>query len=168
MFNGITTEDIAGIRFRPQAPTMTSPSLAVRLTDPRCMPRRANYDDAGADLVSVVKEIIYPNEMVLVDTGVSVKIPSGYVGYVFSRSGQGRIRVHLANSVGVIDAQYRGNIKVMLVNEGDDPYEIHPYVTKIAQLVVSPVMLPTFRESGESEQEWQNTTRGTGGFGSTG
>ncbi len=143
------------------------PSLAVKLDDERLMPKRAHRNDAGADLFSKEKHIIYPNEMVMVDTGVAVRIPEGYVGLVYSRSGQGKLRIHLANSVGVIDSDYRGPIKVMIVNEGDDPYEIHPFITKIAQLVVTPIMLCDFYGYAGSEEYWMDTTRGSGGFGST-
>lgn len=184
MFNGMTKEDIAKMggliytgsvplgttmaRNTITMPKMYQPKISVRLADPKLMPVRAHASDAGADLKSLTKDIIYPGEMALVDTGVQIKIPVGYVGLVYSRSGQGKIRVSLTNSVGVIDSEYRGPIKVMLLNEGDEPYEIHPFVTKIAQLVIAPVLLPQFYESQESDDLWNNTQRGTGGFGSTG
>lgn len=178
MFNGMTEEDIftMGYIAKPADKTymtstaskVTRPQLQVRLADPKLMPTRAHASDAGADLKALNRDIIYPGEMALVDTGVQIKIPVGYVGLVYSRSGQGKIRVSLTNSVGVIDSEYRGPIKVMLLNEGDEPYEIHPFVTKIAQLVVAPVLLPQFTESQESDSDWNNTARGTGGFGSTG
>lgn len=145
----------------------SKPSVAVKTDDDRLMPKRAHRTDAGADLFSKEKHIIYPNQMQMVDTGVAVRIPENYVGLVFSRSGQGKLRIHLANSVGVIDADYRGPIKVIIVNEGDEPYEIHPYVTKIAQLVVMPIMLCDFHGYAGNEEDWMNTTRGSGGFGST-
>lgn len=185
MFNGITYTD-----FKQQQPyvPLTSgyampatteykivdnnhdffrPNLAVKLDDARLMPKRAHRTDAGADLFSKEKHIIYPNEMAMVDTGVAVRIPEGFVGLVYSRSGQGKMRIHLANSVGVIDSDYRGPIKVIIVNEGDDPYEIHPFITKIAQLVVTPIMLCNFYGYAGNEEEWMDTTRGSGGFGST-
>lgn len=168
MFNGTTASDITSLTFKASAPLMSSPSLPVKLVDPRCMPQRAHITDAGADLISAIDATIYPNEMHTIDTGVSVKVPVGHVGLVYSRSGQGKLRIHLANSVGVIDEAYRGNIKVMIVNEGDNPYIIKAFETKVAQLVITPIMLPVFRESTETEEEWKNTIRGTNGFGSTG
>lgn len=185
MFNGITADDFTS-KYTPLMPNFVSPSistteykittaniigkprLAVKLEDERLMPKRAHRTDAGADLFSNEKHIIYPNEMAMVDTGVAVRIPEGYVGLVYSRSGQGKLRIHLANSVGVIDADYRGPIKIMIVNEGDDPYEIHPFITKIAQLVVTPIMLCDFYGYAGNEEDWMDTTRGSGGFGSTG
>lgn len=166
MFNGMTRNDMDTFGFPAQVHDFTN--LPVKLADPRLMPLRANATDAGADLMSVDTCIIYPNEMKMVDTGVAIQIPRGYVGLVYSRSGQGKLRIHLANSVGVIDSDYRGNIKVILVNEGDNPYEIHAFSTRIAQLVITPVMLASFRQFAGTDEDWNNTKRGTGGFGSTG
>lgn len=143
------------------------PSISIKLADPRCEPKRANPSDAGADLVSVAKHIVYPNTYEMVDTGVAIKIPEGCVGLVYSRSGMGKVRVSLTNSVGVIDAGYRGNIKVMVLNEGDEPYEINAFSTRIAQLVIAPVLLIGFSEYGGTDEDWLDTSRGTNGFGST-
>lgn len=141
--------------------------FSVKLSDPRAMPLRAFPTDAGADLFSTTKDMIYPGEMATIDTGVSISLDEGLVGLVCSRSGQGKIRVSLTNSIGVIDSSYRGNIKVMLLNEGDEPYEINPYATKVAQLMVVPILLPTFKEVKCSQEEWVMTDRGSNGFGST-
>lgn len=141
--------------------------IRVKLTDPKAMPLRAFPTDAGADLFSTTKDMIYPGEMATIDTGVSISLDEGLVGLVCSRSGQGKIRVSLTNSIGVIDSTYRGSIKVMLINEGDDPYEINPYSTKIAQLMVVPIILPTFKEVKCSQEQWTMTDRGINGFGST-
>lgn len=166
MFNGMTKEDMDKFGF--PGPVHDFTNLPVKLTDPRLMPLRANSTDAGADLMSAETVLIYPNEMKMVDTGVAIQIPRGYVGLVYSRSGQGKLRIHLANSVGVIDSDYRGNIKVILVNEGDNPYEITAYSSRIAQLVITPIMLATFRQYKGNDEDWVNTKRGIGGFGSTG
>ena len=149
-------------------PKHMQPKIEVKLVDTRAMPLRAHPSDAGADLFSTKKDIIYPGEMALIPTGVSARIPAGFVGLVYSRSGQGKIRVSLTNSVGVIDSDYRGEIKVMLLNEGDEPYEVHPYATKIAQLVITPIVLANFCGYEGSEEDWDNTERGAKGFGSTG
>lgn len=163
----ISATSVAGMKFNIDPLAYLKPTIGVKLSDPKSMPLRAHSLDAGADLFSTVKEMLYPGEMATIDTGVSVAIPAGYVGLVCSRSGQGKIRVSLTNSIGVIDATYRGNIKVMLLNEGDEPYEINPYATKIAQLMVVPVILPAFKEIQCSQEEWVMTDRGTNGFGST-
>lgn len=142
--------------------------IKVKLKDPKAKPLRAHPTDAGADLFSAHNSfLLYPGDKALVDTGVALKIPAGYVGLVFNRSSQGKIEVSIPHAVGVIDAAYRGNIKVLLKNNGEDPYEIHPYTTRIAQLVIVPVMLPTFSEYDSAHEEWDDTERGTGGFGST-
>lgn len=144
------------------------PSISIVTADERCYPKRANPSDAGADLVCTRDAEIYPGEKFLLDTGVAVQIPVGYVGLVFNRSSQGKIRVVLTNGTGVIDAGYRGNIKVILANDGVDPYRITAFDTRIAQLVIVPVMLANFEEWKGTTEEWMNTNRGIGGFGSTG
>lgn len=125
------------------------------------LPRRANRTDAGADLMSKEDLEIYPGEQKLVGTGVATKIPEGYAGFVFNRSSQGKKGITIPHSVGVIDADYRGEIKVLLKNISDDPYKISRG-DRIAQLVIMPVLLPDFVDV------WNDTERGTGGFGSTG
>ncbi len=125
------------------------------------LPRRANRTDAGADLMSTEDLEIYPGEQKLVGTGVATKIPEGYAGFVFNRSSQGKKGITIPHSVGVIDADYRGEIKVLLKNIGEDRYVIQRG-DRIAQLVIMPVLLPEFTDI------WNDTQRGTGGFGSTG
>ena len=139
-----------------------TPQVECLVQDPKLVPQRQHATDAGADLLSAEDCEIYPGEQKMVDTGVAVKIPQGYVGYVFNRSSQGKIGITIPHSVGVIDSDYRGNIKVILKNNGEDPYKIERGVTRIAQLVISPVVLAEFVDI------WNDTERGTGGFGSTG
>ena len=146
----------------------TRPYIQVRLSDPKAMPLRAHRTDAGADLFSVQDSfLLYPGDQKLVDTGVAIKIPEDFVGLVYNRSSQGKIGVQIPHGVGVIDADYRGNIKVLLKNNGEDPYEIHKYATRIAQLVISPILLPLFVTKEDTDMEWLDTERGAGGFGST-
>lgn len=145
---------------------MTTPKVEVMCYDSRLMPQRAHSTDAGADLRSTEPLEIYPGEMALVNTGVSIKIPLGYVGMVAPRSSMGKVRVTLANTLGIIDSDYRGNIKVLLVNEGTDPFIIKDCDTRIAQLLIVPVMLAEFVHYDGST--WNDTARDTGGFGSTG
>lgn len=130
------------------------------------LPQRAHLTDAGADLFAYFGEDggkieIYPGEQKLVDTGIAVKIPRGFAGFVYNRSSQGKRGIVIPHSVGVIDSDYRGTIKVLLKNISDDPYEVDAS-TRIGQLVIQAVSLPTFRDT------WNDTQRGTGGFGSTG
>ena len=93
--------------------------ILVKTDDVRAIPFRAHPTDAGADLFSNQDIQLYPGETKLVDTGIAVKIPEGYVGLVFNRSSQGKIHVSIPHSVGVIDSDYRGNIKVLLQNNGE-------------------------------------------------
>lgn len=133
------------------------------------MPSRANSTDAGLDLFSAADFVVKPGESVFVNTGFSVAIPPGFMGMVCSRSGQGIIRVTLPNSIGIIDSDYRGYIKVILVNEGTEDYNIYRAETKVAQLIILPIVLPTLIESKVPKAEWlESTNRGAGGFGSTG
>lgn len=140
--------------------------MQIKLDDPMAMPLRAHPTDAGADLFSVDTKIVYPKDQHMFDTGVSVKIPIGHVGMVFNRSSQGKVRVQIANGTGIIDSDYRGNIKVILINNGTDPYEVNKFATRIAQLVIVPIWIPKFEEV--NEDDWNDTDRGTGGFGSSG
>jgi len=140
------------------------PSLSCKLEAGAHLPQRAHPTDAGADLRAWLPEDtieIYPGEQKLVDTGVAIKIPEGFAGFVYNRSSQGKKGISIPHSVGVIDADYRGNIKVLLKNNSEDPYKIE-HGDRIAQLVVQRVELVGFVDV------WNDTQRGTGGFGSTG
>ena len=141
--------------------SVTGPSIDCQLQPGARLPERAHPSDAGADLFSLESYEIYPGEQKLVDTGVAVKIPRGFAGFIFNRSSQGKRGITIPHSVGVIDADYRGNLKVLLKNISEDPCLIQQG-DRIAQLVVQRVELPTFRDA------WNDTQRGTGGFGSTG
>ena len=151
----------------PNGPHKFYGYLDIKLSDNLCLPNRAHPTDAGLDLKSREDWIIYPGEMKVVKTGVSVKIPEYYVGLVFSRSGMGKVRVTLSNSVGVIDAHYRGEIMVMIENNGYDPFIIKKY-DRIAQLVITPVITPQVVVYDGTEEDWNDTQRGSSGFGSTG
>lgn len=137
------------------------------LNDVVDIPVRAHSTDAGLDLKSCKRYDIMPNNMQIVSTGISIALDPGYVGLVFSRSGMGKDRIRLSNSVGVIDAAYRGELKVMVENNGDYPFLINPG-DRIAQLVILPVFTPETEIFEGSDEEWNNTDRGTKGFGSTG
>lgn len=135
--------------------------IACQVSDARSLPRRAHATDAGADLFSTTDLVIRPGEDAMIDTGVAMKIPSGYGGFVMNRSSQ-RMNMITSLGAGLIDSDYRGNIKVFLYNGGKEEYKIVAYETKIAQLVIQPVVLCDFYDA------WNDTARGTGGFGSTG
>lgn len=131
------------------------------------LPVRAHPTDAGMDLQSVQDTILYPSERLAIPTGISIALDKGYVGYVFGRSGLGKLGVTLANCVGVIDQAYRGEIKVLLENNGTEPLHIK-VGDRIAQLVIQTVYTPVAVVYEGTEEDWVDTDRGTGGFGSTG
>lgn len=121
---------------------------------------------AGADVCAAVDEPITlkPGGRELIATGFACEIPAGYELQVRPRSGLAyRHGVTVLNTPGTIDADYRGEIKVLLINHGPEPFEIKRG-ERIAQLVLAPVTQAAFEES----QSLSNTTRGQGGFGSTG
>ena len=124
------------------------------------LPKRAHPTDAGADLFSTDTFSLLPGEFRLVGTGVGVKIPVGYGGFILNRSSQRAIGI-TSLGTGLIDSDYRGELKVFLFNQGDTEYKVEAGETKIAQLVLIPVVLPVFVDS------WNDTARGNGGFGST-
>ena len=141
-------------------------TVAFRRLDPTLPPpRRAHPDDAGVDLCSAISTTIAPGERELVPTGIAVALPAGTVGLIHPRSGlAARAGLSIVNTPGTVDAGYRGEIKVCLINL--DPREPIA-VTKgdrIAQLLVQRVELPDFVEV-ESLDE---TGRGSGGYGSSG
>lgn len=148
-----------------RVPEYMQREVPMKLSPGAIAPDRAHSSDAGADLRALEDHVIDPGFLKLIDTGVALKIPVGCVGLVYARSSMGKIRVTLANGTGVIDSDYRGNIKVMLVNEGNDPFIITKAETKIAQLVIVPIILANFVTL---DSKWDDTVRGTGGFGSTG
>lgn len=133
---------------------------ALKLHEDAVLPKRAHRTDAGADLYSCESLTLNPGESALVNTGIGVKIPVGYGGFVLNRSSQ-RVAGITSFGTGLIDSDYRGPIKVFLVNKGNDQYRIVAGETRIAQLVIMPVVLAEFTDI------WNDTDRGTGGFGST-
>jgi dUTP pyrophosphatase len=138
--------------------------LQITVSSPDLTPERAYPGDAGLDLKASEDVLIYPGETVAVGTGVSALIPYHYVGLVFARSGLAmKHSVWMANGVGVIDHQYRGEIKAILHNGGDGAYQVHRG-DRIAQLVIMYVELPGFYV----RDALPETERGGNGFGSTG
>jgi dUTP pyrophosphatase len=142
------------------------PDLEVRvLREGGRLPVRAHPGDAGLDLVAADPAGLPPGGRAAVGTGIAVAIPPGHAGLVVPRSGLARRHgVTLANAPGLIDAGYRGELTVVLVNLGDAPHRIEPG-DRIAQLVVVPVELC---EPRRVEELPPSDGRGEGGFGSTG
>lgn len=139
--------------------------VKVNAETPEFIPVRAHATDAGADLKSSEYHTLLPGEQYMYDTGVAIAIPQSFVGLVFNRSSQGKKGITIPNSVGVIDSDYRGNIKVLLRNDSNAHYTVN-ILDRIAQLVIVPIMVPVLEQY--EGDNWNNTVRGTGGFGSTG
>lgn len=126
--------------------------------------RPAHTGDAGADLRSAESAELQPLERRLIRTGISVAVPQGFAGYIQPRSGMALRRgLGILNSPGLIDAGYRGELKVIAINLGREAIEI-TRGERIAQLVILPVPQVVF----EQVDELPPSDRGEGGFGSTG
>ena len=130
------------------------------------LPSYATRDGAGADLMAAIDKpiLLEPGDRVLVPTGIALGIPSGFEAQVRPRSGLAiKHGITGLNSPGTIDSDYRGEIRVILINHGDETFRIERGM-RIAQLVVAPVVRAVWHELEVLEQ----TERGTRGFGSTG
>ncbi len=144
------------------------PSVEVLLSrlDPSVpLPSYARPGDAGADLVTTADVVIEPGERAVVGTGVAIALPDGYAAFVHPRSGlAARVGLSLVNTPGTIDAGYRGEIKVCLVNHDPRAPIVLRRGDRIAQLVVQKVEHAVFREV----DDLPDSDRGAGGYGSTG
>lgn len=125
------------------------------------LPERAHDLDAGYDLRSPIRAYVPPHSSAVIDTGVHIEIPEGYVGMLKSKSG---LNVkHDITSEGVIDSGYTGSICVKLYNHGQNTYEVNKG-DKISQLVIMPIFTPAL----EIVSHLDSTERGEKGFGSSG
>ncbi|MBI1212452.1 MAG: dUTP diphosphatase [Alphaproteobacteria bacterium] len=128
------------------------------------LPGQATDNAAGLDIPAAEEVTIGPGSVAAVATGFALAIPSGYEGQVRPRSGLAlKHAVTVLNAPGTIDADYRGEVKVILINHGSDPFRI-ARGDRIAQLVIAPVTRAHFEQVNALPQ----TERGAGGFGSTG
>lgn len=130
------------------------------------LPTYGSAEAAGADLYACLDEpvTVLPGASAWIPTGIALEVPKGCAGLVYARSGLSTKRgLAPANKVGVIDSDYRGEIKVVLYNQSKEAQTIQPG-ERIAQFVVTPVLTPAYEEVAELS----DTERGTGGFGSTG
>lgn len=135
--------------------------MKIKLDKYAHIPVRAHGTDAGADLYSPIRTVIPARGSRVIDTGVHIQLPHGYVGMLKSKSG---LNVkHDITSEGVIDEGYTGAIKVKLYNHGDEPYKIEQY-DKITQLVILPCEYVDF----DLVDDLEDSERGGDGFGSTG
>ena len=136
--------------------------LIVKRIHPEAkLPVYGHAGDAGLDLFSVVDRDLAPGEVFAVPTGIQIAVPSGHVGLVWDKSGISLKGVH--RLAGVIDAGYRGEVQVVMINLGRTPFAVRMGM-KIAQLLVQPVSAVSVVEADALD----DTSRGQGGFGSTG
>ena len=135
----------------------------VRINDAK-IPSYAHKGDAGMDLFANEECMLKPMERRLISTGIKVAIPYGYEAQIRPKSGMAiNDGISHANAVGTIDAGYRGEIKIPLINFSDKPYKIEKG-KKIGQMIFAKVEEAVFEEV----KELNDTSRGSGGFGSTG
>lgn len=137
-----------------------------KLSAKAILPTYGSAEAAGADLYACLEEsvTILPGETAWIPTGLALEVPKGCAGLIYARSSMGVKRgLAPANKVGVIDSDYRGEIRVVLLNHGKEPQSI-VHGERVAQMLITPVLTPAYVEV----EELDNTQRGNGGFGSTG
>jgi dUTP pyrophosphatase len=144
------------------------PKLQVQRVGPIEVPLPAYQtpESVGLDLCAALSEpvVVNPGERRMIHTGIAIAIPAGHEGQVRPRSGHAlRFGIGIVNSPGTIDPDFRGEIGIVLINHGAEPFVIEP-LARIAQLVISPVAHVTV----ELATELDATARGRGGYGSTG
>lgn len=130
------------------------------------LPTYGSAEAAGADLYACLEGpvTIQPGETAWIPTGIALEVPKGCAGLIYARSSMGVKRgLAPANKVGVIDSDYRGEIRVVLLNHGKMPQTV-AHGERVAQFLITPVLTPTYEEV----SELSDTDRGSGGFGSTG
>lgn len=145
---------------------MMEPIRVKKLRPNAILPTYGSGGAAGADLYACLesKVTVAPGETFWVPTGLAMEIPRGCAGLIYARSSMGTKRgLAPANKVGVIDSDYRGEIQVVLFNHSDKAQSVAPG-ERIAQIVITPVVTPGYCET----EKLSDTTRGAGGFGSTG
>lgn len=135
--------------------------MKVVLDEGAFLPERAHETDAGLDIRSPIKAVVFGHNSIIIDTGIHIAIPEGYVGFLKSKSG---LNVkHGITSEGVIDSGYTGSIRVKLFNNSSDMFAFERG-DKITQLVILPILTPEI----EVVESLDETERGDNGFGSTG
>lgn len=138
--------------------------MKIKVLDKNCIPKKSHSIDAGFDLKARECLSVFPQDTEFIPTGVCVEIPVGFVGLLFPRSSISKTPLRMANSVGVIDAGFTGEIKVPLYNTSEVEIRDIEQYERIAQLVI----VPLADVSIEVVDELDTTERGVGGFGSTG
>lgn len=142
-------------------------AIRVKKLNPSAkLPTYGSAEAAGADLYACLDEAvtIHPGDSAWIPTGIALEVPKGCAGLIYARSSMGVKRgLAPANKVGVIDSDYRGEIRVVLLNHGKTT-QIVENGERVAQFLITPVLTPVYEEV----EELTDTDRGAGGFGSTG
>ncbi len=125
------------------------------------LPLYGHWGDAGLDLFSSMDFVLAVGQVEAIPTGIKIAVPEGYVGLIWDKSGVSLKGVH--RLAGVIDSGYRGEVKVVMINLSREPFVIERGM-KIAQMLVQPIKIVEVKEVDDLDE----TTRGEGGFGSTG
>lgn len=125
------------------------------------LPQYGHKGDAGLDLFSSIDFVLEKGQVEAIPTGIKVAIPDGYVGLIWDKSGVSLKGVH--RLAGVIDSGYRGEVRVVMINLSDRPFAVDRGM-KIAQMLVQPITMVRVVET----EDLDDTSRGEGGFGSTG
>lgn len=150
----------------PDNQTKAKVTVQVVAENKNLLPFYATELSAGADLKACLKKktVLAPGASVLVPTGLSIQLPAGYEAQIRPRSGMAlKYQITVLNTPGTIDADYRGQVGVILINHGKKPFTIEPLM-KIAQMVIAPVSKADF----QIKEKLSLSSRGTGGFGSSG
>jgi dUTP pyrophosphatase len=150
----------------PMSPDPERPGILIKRLNPGIpLPERAHPGDAGADLLAAEDVELAPGQRAVVPTGIAIALPDGYAAFVLPRSGlAARHGVTVLNAPGTVDAGYRGEIRVILLNTDSENPVRFQRGDRIAQLVVQRVEHPVFHEV----ERLPGSARGEGGFGSTG
>jgi len=139
--------------------------LILRLDDQVPIPSYAHKGDAGADLVTRIDQILLPGERAIMPTGIAIALPPGFAAFVHPRSGlAAKVGVSIVNTPGTIDAGFRGEIKVIMINHDLRESVEFKRGDRIAQLIIQKVEVANFHEV----SSLPGSDRGEGGFGSTG
>ena len=141
--------------------------IAVKKLHPDALlPTYGSAEAAGADLYACLETpvTIEPGQTAFIPTGLALEVPQGCAGLIYARSGLAcKKGLAPANKVGVVDSDYRGEVKIALHNHGTQPQIVAPG-ERVAQFIITPVLTPAYEEV----EELSDTVRGAGGFGSTG
>ncbi|MGB3787086.1 MAG: dUTP diphosphatase [Phormidesmis sp.] len=136
----------------------------LRLAENAKLPKYEHDDDSGMDLYAIAPQTIHPGETALISTGIAIELPANTEAQVRPRSGLALNHgITVLNTPGTVDAGYRGEVRVILINHGKQPFEIEAGM-RIAQMVIVPII----RAEVEEVADLSESVRGEGGFGSSG